>query len=297
MKEKLMKVLQPIKRFLWGTYSGMRQCVYLLLLLPVLFEVGLPVGIGSDTMTDVILLSMIYAIIHNWLAVFMPRTGIVKSGAIAYAVYMLSAICLYAICLYYNTGYEMVPRRQFPVSVNIWGVIFAPVFTILLTVVERFFADKLQGWWRRIVKWLYNGIAILPLLAVAALFMWQWYTDYSRKHRFADNDTIERITGVAFPELEIIDYKKGQAGFTGDYSDELTLEMEEELSESTYHYLDSIISAGNAEWSKSNNEYSYSRMWGNGLPAPEGESDDEDITLSLSFRKGSMIITLNSGSW
>lgn len=73
--------------------------------------------------------------------------------------------------------------------------------------------------------------------------------------------------------------------------------MKNDLSESTYHYLDNVISAGNTEWSKHDDEYSYSIMWGNGLPAPKGENEEEGKMLSLSFKKGSKIVTLYSGSW
>ena len=135
------------------------------------------------------------------------------------------------------------------------------------------------------------GYIILFLLAL------QGFDDYQRKYKFANNEAIERITGVAFPEVDIIDYKKDNRGFLGDYNDKLTLEMEDELSDSTYHYLDSIINAGNTEWSKRDDEYSYSIMWGNGLPAPEGESEEDDGMFSMSFKKGSKIINLSHGSW
>ena len=132
---------------------------------------------------------------------------------------------------------------------------------------------------------------ILFLLAL------QEYDDYRRKYKFANNEAIERITGVAFSEVDIINYKKDNRSFLGDYNDKLTLEMEDELSDSTYHYLDSIINAGNTEWSKYDDEYSYSIMWGNGLPAPKGESEEDDGMFSLSFKKGSKIINLSHGSW
>ena len=284
MKEKLLCALHVIKRFLWGTYCGMRLWGYLILVQVV---VSLFIAIDPRLIADVSILSIPFLIIHNCFAVFMPRTSIVKSGAIAYAAYMLLvAFYMLLVAIYY---YYYTP--------SMWSVIYTPVLPFLLTIIERFFADKLQGWWRRIVKWLYNGIAILPLLAVAALFMWPWYTNYHRKHRFADNDAIERITGVAFPELEIIDYKKGETSVMGDFNDELTLEMEEELSESTYHYLDSIISVGNTKWGKYDDEYSYSIIWGNGLPAPKGECDEDDIMFSLSFKKGNKIIELSYGYW
>ena len=138
---------------------------------------------------------------------------------------------------------------------------------------------------------------MLIVYAVAVLFIIQGYNNYRIKHHFASNEVIERITGVAFPELSIIDYEKGEAGFLGDYDDMLTLEMENDLSESTYHYLDSVISAGDTNWSKHNDVYRYSIMWGNGLPAPKGEDEEEDMMFSLSFKVGSKKVTLNYGAW
>lgn len=138
---------------------------------------------------------------------------------------------------------------------------------------------------------------MLVAYATAVLFILQEYNNYKEKHYFANNEVIERITGVAFPELTIINYQKGGRSFLGDYIDTLTLEMEYDLSESTYHYLDSLISAGNTNWSRSNDKYNYSIMWGNGLPAPIGENHEDDVTFSLSFKTGSKIITLNYGAW
>lgn len=155
---------------------------------------------------------------------------------------------------------------------------------------------KMIGKKTRILLLVISPLMLILYLIIALLVM-QGYSDYQRKYRFADNEAIERITGVAFPKVDIIDYQKGGSSFNGDYSDELILEMEEELSESTYQYLDSIISTGNAEWSKCDDEYSYSIMWGNGLPAPKGESEEDDGMFSLSFKKGSKIINLSFGSW
>lgn len=157
-------------------------------------------------------------------------------------------------------------------------------------------------------KWLLIGkkvrillLLISPLMLIVYFIIFllalQEYDDYQRKYKFANNEAIERITGVAFPELDIVEYKKDNRGFLGDYNDKLILEMEEELSEATYHYLDSIIKSGNTKWFKHDDEYSYSIMWGNGLPAPKGEREDDDGMFSLSFKKGSKIINLSHGSW
>ena len=152
---------------------------------------------------------------------------------------------------------------------------------------------------KRKVRILLLLISPLMLIVYFIIFLLalEGYFNYQRKYYFADNEMIERITGVAFPEVDIIDYQKGKSGFLGDYSDKLILEMEADLGESTYHYLDSIINSGNTEWSKRDDEYSYSIMWGNGLPAPKGESEEYDGMFSLSFTKGSRIINLSSGSW
>ena len=144
-------------------------------------------------------------------------------------------------------------------------------------------------------------LLISPLMLIVYFILFllglQGYDDYQRKYKFANNEAIERITDVAFPEVDIVEYKKDNRGFLGDYNDKLTLEMEDELSESTYHYLDSIIKSGNTKWLKHGDEYSYSIMWGNGLPAPKGESEEDDGMFSLSLKKGSKIINLSHGSW
>lgn len=132
------------------------------------------------------------------------------------------------------------------------------------------------------------GYFILFLLAL------QGYDDYQRKYRFANNETIERITGVAFPELDIIDYKKDNRGFLGDYKDRLTLEMEDDLSESTYHYLDSIISVGNTKWSKCDDEYNYNIKWRKGEAVPLKEITEPVGEISLSFKKKSKILILST---
>ena len=160
----------------------------------------------------------------------------------------------------------------------------------------------LANWWKLIgkkVRILLLLISPLMLIVYFIIFLLalQGYFDYQRKYKFANNEAIERITGVAFPELDIVEYKKDNRGFLGDYNDKLILEMEDELSESTYHYLDSIISNGDTGWSKRDDEYSYSIMWGNGLPAPKGESEEDDGMFSLSLKKGSKIINLSHGSW
>lgn len=155
---------------------------------------------------------------------------------------------------------------------------------------------KMMGKKVRISLLLVSPFMLIIYLLIS-VFIVLGYMDYQRKYRFADNQAIERITGVPFPELKIVNYEKGGMSFTGDYNDCLTLEMEEELSEATYHHLDSIIQNGKTDWRKRDDEYSFSLMWGNGLPAPKGEDDEEDMTFSLSMEKGSKMVVIEYGAW
>ena len=137
-------------------------------------------------------------------------------------------------------------------------------------------------------------MVVYVLVCMAVYGVW---SSYDRKYRFADNQAIERVTGVRFPQLKLVDYDKGGSSFTGDFNDCLTLEMQDELSEATYNFLDSLICSGNKEWKKRDGEYNFSIMWGNGMPAPKGEDDDEDIAFSLSFKEGSRTVVINYGYW
>lgn len=194
------------------------------------------------------------------------------------------------------TDQKRIKMKQIIIKITQWLTLLLSWLTISPLFVYLAKKWKLIG---KKVRMLLLLISPLMLIGYFILFLLalQEYYDYQRKYRFANNETIERITGVAFPELSIIDYEKGEAGFLGDYNDMLTLEMKYDLSESTYHYLDSVISVGNTKWHKRNDEYIYCTVWGNGLPAPEGENEEEDIMFSLSFKAGSKIINLSHGAW
>ena len=141
-------------------------------------------------------------------------------------------------------------------------------------------------------------LLVSPLMLIVYIIIY-WvaldeYNAYQRKYRFANNEAIERITGVAFPKLDLIDCEKNYSGLGGYYYGKLTFEMENELSESSYHYLDSIISVGNTEWSKCENEYNYSIGWSKGEAVPLEEIIEPMGDISLSFKKGSKILILST---
>ena len=155
-------------------------------------------------------------------------------------------------------------------------------------------------------KWgMKNGrfflMLISPLFIIAYLIILFWgyvtYLDYKRKYYFTDEDRIERITGVRLPDMDIVKYNKGKSSFTGDYCDRSLLEFEKIPSERVYQTLDSLIEIGKTGWRMNDSVYVFSATWGNGMPAPKGESEDEDRTFSISFNKGSKRATVNSGMW
>lgn len=135
------------------------------------------------------------------------------------------------------------------------------------------------------------------------LFLFGLYTyyNYEREYRFANRRTIERITGVTLPNFKVIEYTKGRMSFQGDYNDQLIIEFKETPSAPFYQTIDSLIATNHTGWTGGwavhDDTYSYDYMWGNGLPAPNGEDSDEDMTFSISFKKGSKQAIINFGAW
>lgn len=175
---------------------------------------------------------------------------------------------------------------------------FSFCFFCWLTISPLYY--YLAGRWKlkrgRLLLMLVSPLFLITYLIII-LLGYATYFDYERKYYFADEDRIERITGVRFPDIEIIEYNEGKRGFTGDYSDRLIVEFEELPSEKVYQTLDSLIESGKTGWRKNEDAYVFSATWGNGMPAPKGESEDEDRSFSIYFKKGSKKATINSGMW
>ena len=111
-----------------------------------------------------------------------------------------------------------------------------------------------------------------------------------------DKERIERITGVEFPDFKVISYKAEERDIRGEYTDNMEIEFKDTLSSAFYHTLDSMIATNETDWSKSENYY-FSKIWGNGLPAPEGEDSEEDIFFNISFKKNSNRAKISYGVW
>ena len=44
-------------------------------------------------------------------------------------------------------------------------------------------------------------------------------------------------------------------------------------------------------------KYGYSAIWGNGMEAPKGESDDDDISFSIEIERGSKTFQIRVAEW
>ena len=108
---------------------------------------------------------------------------------------------------------------------------------------------------------------------------------------------IERITGVRVPKFDIIERHEGKRYFTGDYLDKLIIEFESIPSDELFEEIDSLIGSKNTKWEKNDSAYSFSTFWGNGFPAPEGESEAADGIFKITIIKGSKYGEIEDGAW
>ena len=148
----------------------------------------------------------------------------------------------------------------------------------------------------RLVAMLVSPMFLMIYLCVflSAVF---WQANYSRENYFLDRDRIERITDVRLPKFKVKDYTKGNNSFNGDYNDGFYIEFNSPLPDSLFERIDSLIVSGNQYWEKSGYKYTYYRVWGNGIPAPNGESDNDDRFFGLTIVRFSETGYIGHGMW
>ena len=135
---------------------------------------------------------------------------------------------------------------------------------------------------------LFLGFLFL-ILASYAYYEWIWEE--------WPTERIERVTGVKVPSYKIIETHKGNRAFTGDYEDSYEIEFKDMPSDELYDEIDKMIASGNTGWRREGNRYSFSIIWGNGLPAPKGESEQNDRTFELIITRGEKVGEIKSGAW
>ncbi len=143
----------------------------------------------------------------------------------------------------------------------------------------------------RITKWLFATLVVLLIIIIGIVAYSFWKQDQWTP------DRVSRITGVEIPKYKIIEDNAGDIGFNDDYSDQLILEFKTIPSEELFDEIDRIISDGNADWKRDGKKYFFSKVWGNGLPAPRGENENDDLFLNLSITRGEKVGTISYGAW
>ena len=138
------------------------------------------------------------------------------------------------------------------------------------------------------IKVAYNCIFLIPLLLIALIRIDNATDFISRKRRFDDAETLTRITETNFPKFKVVEfYEDWILGPNLKHDNELTLEFKKLPTENFYIVIDSLARDTASGWSaKDDSTYYYSRTWGNGLPAPKGEDDNEDMSISIEIKRG-----------
>ena len=143
---------------------------------------------------------------------------------------------------------------------------------------------KLLPKWLRIVLFVLSPMMLI-IVVVLALLVQMDYSYYSRRH-FVKSSVIENITGVSFPKYRVVDRRS-----TWNSYDNFTLEFKRMPDEAFYKELDEHFDCHEP------GKYSYSAIWGNGLKAPKGESDKDDISFSIDIERGSKTFHIRVGEW
>lgn len=156
--------------------------------------------------------------------------------------------------------------------------------------------------WGIMKKWLsILFLCISPLFIYIYFFIlvcfYIGYIKYQLKHKFDDKAIVENIIGVPLPDYDITNREMGKISFNGDYEVELEIEFKELPSIHFFETLDSLATLEESDWNRKKGHYLYSKMWGNGIAAPDGVVDKEDMTFSIYIIKGNKQATINYGAW
>ena len=148
---------------------------------------------------------------------------------------------------------------------------------------------------KKVIKGCFGCIGVMIvglLILIGGLYVYyEWiYEEWSTKR-------IERITGIRLPEFDIIESDQGERGFNGDYEDTFTIEFETVPSNELFDEIDKMIETQNTKWMKHDDSYTFYTIWGNGYPAPKGESEDDDVIFSITITKGKKTGEIKSGTW
>ena len=143
----------------------------------------------------------------------------------------------------------------------------------------------------KLLKWLFAIIAILFIIIASVSVYYEYIWEKWPTAR------IERITGIRVPSYKVIEYNQGRRSFNGDYRDSYIIEFKTIPSDELFDEIDRKIATGNTGWKRDSTTYSFSVVWGNGLPTPKGESEDDDVIFNITLTRGERTGTIEDGAW
>jgi len=156
----------------------------------------------------------------------------------------------------------------------------------------------LDGRWKLLPKWLRVVLFVLSpmmlvIMAVAAFWGYDYYSEHYIQHHFVRRMVVENITGVRLPRYKVVDRGEEWKCFSRfpEHTYDFTLEFKKMPDEDFYKKLDEHFD------SFESGKYSYSAIWGNGMEAPKGESDKDDISFSIDIERGSKTFHIRVGEW
>ena len=156
----------------------------------------------------------------------------------------------------------------------------------------------LDGRWKLLPKWLRIVLFVLSpmmlvVMAVAAFWGYGYYSEHYIQHHFVRRKVVENITGVRLPRYKVIDRgdEERPVRCFPDHTYDFTLEFKKMPDEAFYEKLDEHFNCFES------GKYSYSAIWGNGLEAPKGESDKDDISFSIDIERGSKTFHIRVIGW
>lgn len=156
----------------------------------------------------------------------------------------------------------------------------------------------LDGRWKLLPKWLRIVLFVLSpmmlvVMAVAAFWGYGYYSEHYIQHHFVRRKVVENITGVRLPRYKVIDRgdEERPVRCFPDHTYDFTLEFKKMPDETFYEKLDEHFNCFES------GKYSYSAIWGNGLEAPKGESDKDDISFSIDIERGSKTFHIRVIGW
>ena len=147
----------------------------------------------------------------------------------------------------------------------------------------------------KVTKWTFRTLCVL--LVCLLLLIGGGYVYYNWFWQEWSPARIERITGIRVPKYKVIEYNQGERHFTGDFMDTYEIEFQTIPSEEMFDKIDKMIATCKTGWHKEGNDYIYNCTWGNGYPAPKGESDDKDMIFGITITRGEKQGTIQHGMW